>query len=407
MTTRPRLARLVFGMTLLAAGIGQVFVLLDIRGGNAWLQSQLPYLIAFVAFPIVGYILASRRPDNALGWLVLAIAATFALDQLLGPYSLYASHRGGGLVALAAAIDGPLWVPVVGLGSTFLLLLFPTGHLPSPRWRWFARMLGSGLILLFLAILLTPGPLENSGIRGLQNPIGLSSFPGIHGLGNVLTLLLPIGMIGSAMGLLGRFRRSSMIDRLQLRWLATAAGIVAGLAVFAVPVGLAYGWTGNRPGWVQAIQAVMIASFALIPSTIAVAVLKYRLYDIDVVVNKTLVYGLLSGSLALVYVALVLGLGGVARSVGASSQSPLVVATSTLTAAALFRPLRRRVQSFIDRRFYRRRYDAQRTLEAFGGRLRDEVDLDELSGHLLATVRDTVQPSNAWLWLRIDGGGVA
>jgi hypothetical protein len=239
-----------------------------------------------------------------------------------------------------------------------------------------------------------------------MNPVG------IDGARGVLSVVLGIaGLVGTATVILGivslviRTRRARAEERQQIKWL-TVVGVGI-LAVFLLlltsPLYGAEDSAWNTFLWFAIVTMVFVG----IPAAVTTAVLKYRLYDIDLVINKTLVYGGLTGALAIVYGLLVVGLGALARSLGGNSDSPLVVAASTLTAAALFRPLRHWVQSFIDRRFYRRRYDARRALEAFGGRLRDEVDLDELSGHLLATVRETVQPSNAWLWLRIDGGGVA
>jgi hypothetical protein len=214
-------------------------------------------------------------------------------------------------------------------------------------------------------------------------------------------VLIPICIVASAASLVGRYRRSSGIQRVQLKWLATGAAAAALIYGVTMVASLGTSWNqADTPTWVAALQFIAVPAFALIPVAMGFAISRYRLYDIDRIINRTLVYGVLTGVLAAVYVGLVLGLGAVARSVGGSARSPVVVAASTLAAAGLFRPVRQRVQGFIDRRFYRRRYDAQRTLEAFSGRLRDEVDIDALEAYLLGTVHETLEPANASLWLR-------
>jgi hypothetical protein len=215
----------------------------------------------------------------------------------------------------------------------------------------------------------------------------------------VAIALIPTTMVASAVALVLRFRRSRGEERLQLKWLAAAAGTVASLYLVAMAGSLTYAFSDAKadPLWAQVLDQVALVSCGLIPIAIGIAILKHRLYDIDLIINRTLVYGGLTALLAATYFGIVVLLQGV---IPAAGDSDLTIAGSTLAVAALFRPLRARVQSFIDRRFYRRKVDAQRTLESFSSRLRDDVDLDHLSADLLGVVRDTLQPAHASLWLR-------
>jgi hypothetical protein len=277
------LARAILGLTLVAMAGGITFSVLEaLRSREAVLRlTDLPFLVAFAAFPAIGYILASRRPENAISWLLLGVGAAFGIDIALGAYSDYALHGGLGgrsLGTIVAGIEGPMWVPIVALPATFLILLFPSGHLPSPRWRWFARLLSAGLVIVFLAILLGPGTLDNSSVPGLENPLGVGWLRPLLPFALALIALLPIGIVASLVSLVRRFRRSAGVERLQLRWLVTAAGIVALLYAIALPVGLVTGWgQTSTPLWVNVLQNVAIVSFALIPISIGVSVLLYRL----------------------------------------------------------------------------------------------------------------------------------
>jgi hypothetical protein len=213
--------------------------------------------------------------------------------------------------------------------------------------------------------------------------------------------LLPLCMVGSALGVIGRFRRSRDRERLQLKWLAAGAGLTATLYLVFMTLGGAehFGlWT--PPAWVNTFDDVIIYSFALIPVSVGVAVLRYRLYDIDLIINRTLVYGLVTAVLALVYIAGVVGVGGVVREMTGHERNNLVVAASTLAVAGLFRPARTRIQAFIDRRFYRSKYDAQQTIADFSAKMREQIDLDSLTSEMAAVVRDTVQPTHVSLWIR-------
>jgi hypothetical protein len=365
---------------LIVAGL-----LVDLRGveEDGYL---LPIAIPFVA---VGALLASRRPGNPIGWLFLAFGCMASVDFGAASYAYRALEDDSSLPAanLAASIYAHFWHPGFGL-FVFAFLLFPNGHLLSPRWRWFA-----GVVVLTYSGLLLSGPFDSDYISetidGAQ-PLfhGTVSDVGTHVFGALLAfnlLLLPI----SAASLLLRLKRSTGEERQQVKWFVYTVAFV--ILFFPISV-LAVGNGG-----------VGVLLFPLIPISAAVAILKYRLYDIDVVINRTLVYGALTATLAAIYIGSVLLLQLLLN--GLTKDSGLAVAASTLAVAALFRPARTRIQGAVDRRFYRRKYDAQRTLEAFSARLRDEVNLGALNSELSAVVKETLQPAHVSLWLRMPESG--
>ncbi len=356
-----------------------------------------PFGLFLFIFPLTGILILNRQPRNTIGWVLLSVGAIAAGDGVLGAYADYGLRIHPGSLPgadVALALQQPLWAPIIGVMGTYLLLLFPDGRLPSRGSRVVAwtSAIGIGGAWLFMSVL--PGRFTDAGYPHVSNPLGIEALRGMEWLPFVFIPLIPLSIIGSAVSVVRRFRRSTGMERLQLKWLTAAAAITAVLYAcgFAVPGN----WGSTKaPTYVTVIQSLGPLSFFLIPIAIGFAILRYRLYDIDVVINKTLVYGSLTAVLAGVYVGLAVGLGSVA-----GRDNSLVIAGSTLVVAALFRPARRRVQAFIDRRFYRRKYDAQRTLEAFTARLRDEVDLDELHAHLLAVVDETVRPASMSLWLK-------
>ena len=348
------------------------------------------YAFFFVlGFATVGLVLALQRPGNPIGWLYGAASLAWAYSIPIQPMidQLVREHRPLPLVAQLVAATGDLsWAPAIGLGVTLPALLLPNGHLRSRRWRLVAITSVTGLILVMVAGPLSPGPLEEMGI---DNPFGL---PGAAG--TVAAALTIVGVLlhwfslpPAAMCVVLRFRASEGVERQQLRWVAAGVAGAVGLMVIGVPSGL-----GFAPNW---ISYLVFPALLLPPVAIGVAVLRYRLYDLDRVISRTLTYGLLTVLLGLGYVGAVLGLGRLLP-----EGSSLVVAAATLAVAALFQPLRRRVQQLVDRRFNRRRYDAVRTVDGFATRLRDQVDLDALHGELLAVVDQTMQPTQVSLWLR-------
>jgi hypothetical protein len=356
--------------------------------------SALPWLLALVSAPTVGAVLAARRPRHPVGWLLLGLGVSIGLAGFAdgyAPYGLLA--RPGSLPAARwPAIYGPA-VTVAGIACiSFVLLLTPTGSLPSPRWRWWARVAAAAPVVYVVALTLRPAPVEPA-YRSVTNPLGLPALQLpitiVHILASGTTV---IAVVVGALSLVVRFRRAHGIERQQLRWVALAA-VLASLAILVMLAGMAAGNAGLLI-WAAGI------SFAVMPPAIGAAVARYRLYDLDRIVSRTLAYGLLTVLLGGAYAAVVLGLGQLL-----GRRSSLVVAAATLAVAATFQPARRRVQAAVDRRFNRRRYDAARTIAAFSARLRQQVDLDTLTAELLAVVDQTMQPTSASLWLRPVTGG--
>jgi hypothetical protein len=337
----------------------------------------------------VGLVLALRRPANPIGWLYGGAALAWAYTVPLAPWvdQLVREHRPVPPVAQLVYIAGDWsWAPAVALGVTLPALLLPNGHLRSRRWRLVVVTSATGAAMAVLASTLAPGPVEKLGV---DNPFGLAGLAGkVAAVLTVVGVLLHwLSLPPAAVCVVLRFRSSRGVERQQMRWIAAGAAAAVGGLLLSVPSGF-----GIAPNW---ISNIVFPALLCPPLAVAVAVLRYRLYDLDRVVSRTLTYGLVTVLLGLGYAAVVLGLG---RLLGRDSS--LVVAAATLAAVAAFAPLRRRVQSVVDRRFNRRRYDATRTVEHFATRLRDQVDLDALHTELLGVVDQTMQPTRTWLWLR-------
>ncbi len=356
----------------------------------------------FLAFPIVGALVASKRPCNRIGWILLADGSLWMFLGMSDYYGVYGVARPGSVPfpVGVAGLNHWLWVPAVGLFGTYLLLLFPDGRLPSKRWRPIAWLSGAVIVLLSVGVALSPEPLQNLG--GVRNPFGIEVHPWVAYAGYALPLL-PLCMLASALSLVLRFRGSRGEERQQLKWIAFAASLVgllyliAMVSAFLVP---SEAWfAGSTPSWVDIPAYGALLSFATVPIAVGFAMLRYRLYDIDVLINRALVYGTLSLLLVATYLGFVVGLQGLVRAL-TGQDSTLAVVASTLAIAALFGPLRRRVQSLVDRRFYRRKYDAKKVLEAFNARLREETDLDALGEDLVGVARSTMQPEHVGLWVR-------
>jgi len=358
-------------------------------------------LPVFVLFTIVGALVASRQPKNSIGWIFCAIGLSFTSTLASGQYAIYAvvsspgSLLGGGTAAwLEAFLDGAVNITLFAL----LLLLFPNGRPPSRRWRavlWFELIAG---VLLFAGSF-KPGPMQTSSLN-VANPLG------IEVVGALVNVLLYVGgflalavTVAGAVSLMVRFRRSRGEERQQIKWFAFAGAIVC--AVFASGPFL---WSLPPSPDLNWIWPVLVFSaVSTIPVATGIAILKYRLYDIDFLINGTVVYGSLTGILIGIYIGGVTATQALLGTVSDQERLPqLVVVASTLVIAALFNPLRRRIQYFIDRSFYRRKYDAQKTLESFSTKLRDETDLGLLADDLVGVVRETMQPEHLSLWLRSD-----
>ncbi|HEX6709026.1 MAG TPA: hypothetical protein VF068_01730 [Rubrobacter sp.] len=358
----------------------------------------------FLAFPIVGALVASKRPRNPIGWICLTAGLLWMLivvgDQSTS-YGLATTGSPPGPV-MFDALTLFAWVLPVGLLGTFMVMLFPDGRLPSRRWRPLAWFSGTAILLASVALDLDPGPLPHRG--GIRNPLGIEGHPWIQSVETACILLLPLSIIASAVSLVSRYRHSSREVRQQIKWLAFAASFVGVTYLSILVSGILFVpdslfAEGKSPIWFSLILNGLLISYASIPTAIGFAVLKYRLYDIDILINRTLVYAALTLSLVLVYFGGVVALQYVFR-VLTGSESQLAVVASTLLIAALFNPLRHRIQDFIDRRFYRRKYDAALILATFDTRLREEVDLEALTGELVGVVEQTMQPSHVSLWLR-------
>lgn len=380
------------------------------RSGDGWddtsARSDAAFGAVVLTFPLVGLLILRRHPRNAVGWLLQGIGFAWGLQAVGHNYVLFDL-----LVVpvpapdVVAALGEGAWVPGVGLMGTFLLLLYPDGHLPSSRWRPVAWFCALTMAAAYVGVTLAPGALTAPVV--LENPLGLSAAAStLQTLRLVSASLLPVCVVVCATALTRRFRGSRGVERLQLRWLATAGSAVAALYLVTMATGalVSAGVLGEervvRATWFGLVEEVTIGSFVLVPLAIGVALLRYRLYDLDVVLNRTLVYGLLTAALAAVYLASVLVLQLVLSPL--TDQSDLAVAASTLAVAALFRPARASIQAVVDGRFFRRRYDAARTLDDFAARLRHEVDLEAVGSDLSRTVRDTVAPAHVSLWVRSD-----
>jgi uncharacterized membrane protein YfcA len=360
--------------------------------------AAFPLAAAALTAATVGAVLASRRPHHPVGWLLLAIGLSQQFSNLATDYVHYGVMvRPDGLPAasyLTGFYNSGTIVMVACIG--FVMLLTPTGSLPSPRWRWWARVVIAATVVLVLSAALTPHPLEPEDPTfqsPLAAPPALSDLLALAGIVGVVTLL--VGLLVAAGSLVVRFRRARGLERQQLRWLALAAA----LSAVALLVAVASAVLGAPLGVVLVAAGI---SVALLPLATGAAILRYRLYDLDRIISRTLAYGLLTVLLGLGYGAVVLGLSRLLP-----QDSSLVVAAATLAVAAAFQPARRRIQQLVDRRFNRRRYDAAQTITAFSAHLRDQVDLDGLTGELLAVVDQTMQPTRASLWLRPQAAATA
>jgi hypothetical protein len=353
------------------------------RADNSFLLSAL-FVVILLVFGLVGALVASRLPANPIGWLFLALALIEGVYALAFGYTHYALQHGepATWTAWVANWTSPLSPPFL----IAALLLFPDGRPPTPRWRWLLWLCVPLLGFIFVGYAFAPGPIDE--FPSVTNPLGIAGagWPANGATDPVVFALL----VGAAAALVVRFRRSRGVERQQVKWLAFAAAVMAGFLVTST-VGTTLAGADEDS---IAAGFVFAACISGVPVAVGVAILRHRLYDIDVVIRRTLVYAVLTATLGATYLASVLV---VSLAVG---ESGFAVAVSTLAVAALFRPALTRIQAVVDRRFYRRRYDAQRTLEAFGARLRDELDLEALLGDVRGVVRETVQPTHVSVWLR-------
>jgi hypothetical protein len=352
-----------------------------------------PLALCTIAFPVVGGLITLRRPGHSLGWLCLAIGFGLGLTLFASEYARYSLITSSGSLPggrVAGWFDNWSFFTFVGPAGTILPLLFPDGRLPSPRWRPALAFSFVAITLGIVSSAFVPGPLVN--FPRVQNPFGIRGAEWLE----AGYIFFPVAFLIASASVVVRFRRARGDERQQIKWFAFAASIMAATFLF-VALDLLPGRTARIS------QDIVVYTLAGLPLAIGIAILKYRLYDIDRIINRTLVYAGVSVVLGLGYYALIIVLPLVVPGTDAR-RSPAIVAATTLAIAALFRPVRTRVQELIDRRFNRRKYDAARTIEAFSGRLRDEIDLDALTTHLVDVVEVTMEPASVSLWLRPSSG---
>jgi hypothetical protein len=394
--------RLAWALTALSALLLVLAVVLLVENRDLGFRALTPHLVLVPGFAVVGLVLAVRRPGHAIGWLFAGMGLVAAVHSFAFEYAARAlvtapgSLPAGSWMAWLAAWTWSLNLPALAL----LLLWFPDGRVPSPRWRVVPWLLGVAVAGVTVWSMLQPGPIDLGVVR-TANPTGVAALDGptVQALGNVPAILafltLFVGSVACALAPFVRRRRADPIERQQLKWLAfvAAASGLAGAVGF-----LMVGFGNSALAIVGGLLLLLaLAGIAVgIPVAVGLAILRYRLYDIDQVINRTLVYGLVTAVLGLGYAGVVVTLG---QLLGRQNSS-LAVAGATLAMAALFQPLRRRIQQQVDRRFNRRRYNAAQTIQAFSTRLRDQVDLDTLTGELLAVADQTMQPTQASVWLR-------
>jgi hypothetical protein len=405
-------ARLAWALTALSTVLLVLAVVLLLLNRDLGFKALSPHLFLVPGFAVVGLVLAVRRPGNAIGWLFVGMGLVAAVQAFAFEYAVRALVTAPGSLPAAAWMAWlATWTFLLNLPALALLLLwFPDGRVPSPRWRVVPWLLGSAIAGVTVWVMLRPDPLDLTVVK-ITNParIAVLDDPAIQAVGvipNILTFLtLFVGSVACALAPFVRRRRAQPIERQQLKWLAAVAG---GSGLVGATGFLMAGFASSTATIVGGLLLVvaLVGVAVGIPVAVGLAILRYRLYDIDRIINRTLVYGLLTAVLGLGYAGVVLALGQVFGGVGGNPPN-WAVAGATLAMAALFQPLRQRIQQAVDRRFNRRRYDTARTIEAFSARLRDQVDLHNLTGELLAVVDLTMQPTQVSVWLRPAAPGSA
>jgi hypothetical protein len=356
--------------------------------------------LPLLAYPTVGAIVASRRPKNLVGWILCGIGLLFGINTFANAYAYYTLAAGSDSLPLGVYMawfsDALLVIPGLFLGSALLFLVFPNGRLLSRSWRAVVWLAVGGSAMTALSFATVPGRISPYRI---SNPFGIEGVlrSVLEVLGRVGAATLLVCCVLAVISVFVRLQSAQGEERQQIKWFAYAAAVLLSTFFLGLPLAAMIGAIGGA--WAGLIPIVI--GVLAIPVAVGIAILRYRLYDIDVVINRTLVYGVLTALLALVYFGSVATTQALFRALTSQEQQPqLAIVVSTLVIAALFNPLRRRIQSFIDRLFYRRKYDAAKTLEAFSAKLRDETDLDALNADLVGVVNETMQPAHVSLWLR-------
>jgi hypothetical protein len=403
-----RLAWSLWGLALGFAAAGLLFGALSFpaplpEGREPFLASIVIQDVLVVLYGVLGALIASRQGRNVIGWIFCFVAVSLGIISFTSgyaDYALYARDEPLPGAVLAAWVTNWLFIPVVFVSVYYLFFLFPDGRPASPRWRpviWAATIVAAAATL---ATALEPGRLFS--FPTVENPFGLGEpFGRLAIVTSDITDLaaMPV-FLASLASIVARLRRAQGRERQQLKWITYAAALTASSFTISFLAGsLAEDWRAVSDGFFL----IGVVGFAGVPAAAGIAILRHSLYDIDLIINRTLVYGALTFALAGVYVGAVVMLQWVLRSL-TGGESQIAVVASTLAVAALFNPLRWRIQYFIDRRFYRKKYDAAKTLAAFGARLREQTDLESLNAELLAVVRETMQPARVSLWLRKPDG---
>jgi hypothetical protein len=396
--TATRLAWSLWGLALTLTVLALLLLALNLSHPHthtfdSWLDSTLNA----VFFSTVGAIVASHRSENLVGWLLCLYGLAQSIDLFSAQYAIYALlAQPNSLPAGVAMAWVYSWLLPIIIGfSVFFVLLFPTGRLPSRRWRWLGWLTMAFVFVGAISGAFTSGPID--GLGPIRNPLGIVGFSNAY-TAIIYTMVALVLLVAAASSVFVRLRRAIGVERQQIKWFAyAAAATVIGLVLaYVIPEMI------DVPLWFERIgYTILLVLIPAMPISIGIAILKYRLYDIDIIINRTLVYGSLSVTLVALYFGGIVVLQRVFVLL-TGEKSTLAVVASTLLIAALFNPLRRRIQSFIDRRFYRRKYDARKTLESFSAKLRDETDLGPLSEDLVGVVRETMQPAHVSLWLLGD-----
>jgi hypothetical protein len=381
----------ILDVSHLLAPSGNVVEAISIRQTSLWLACLLSATMAVL--------IASLRPRNPIGWWLALLAFGFTANVVGSVYARYALVRNPGDLAGG---ELALWLAQWGtapaqIALLFLLLLFPSGRLVSSRWKLVLWIGSVGVAFYATEHAFTPGPIETTPFSVPNNPFAIGGFPSVLGRGSVGSFAYIASLILALVGLINRLRHARGTERQQLKWFAFGAAWLP--LVVVAPLFAAFGLPSDAPlvRDVIPIAAYMVILAILLAMTIGI--LQYQLFDIDVVINRTLVYGTVTALLAGAFAALSVITQRITLAVS-GQQSEIAIVLAALVVTALFQPLRSRVQTLVDRRFYRSKYDAARTLERFAGRVRDEVELDHLSSALVAVVDETMQPAHVSLWIR-------
>ena len=392
---------LLLAVTVAAIALGGVFHSLNPSPPGAEpTYVGMMWLSSFVGFPAVGALIIWKLPRHKMGWILCGIGATISLASFFGEYATYALvTRAGDPPGSSAAAWIASWLGVITSALVLLLLIyFPRGEPRNDFWQRVAAFVVIAAGALCVMYALRPGPLDAA--PKVDNPLGIAGLRTIVSIPiGVLANLLALVLVASVVDKFILFRRADGVERQQIKWFALAA--LSFPVMFVISLIFEEGFGRNRFGDIDPVVIAFMLSFNGMAAAIGLAVFKYRLYDVGAVVNRTLVYAGLTAILAMVYVGLVFGFQTLLGPF--TAESDLAIAASTLAVAALFRPARTRIQSFIDHRFYRRKFDTEQTIEAFSSHLRDEVDLGQLSSRLVTVVSTTMQPAHVSLWLRTEG----